>query len=145
MGATTIWERWDSMLPDGSINPGEMTSFNHYALGGVGDWIYRVVGGIAPAAPGYRELRLAPIPGRSVDRASASLRTPFGLASCAWSVDGLDVTLEVGVPPNTSATVVRPGIDDAPLRVLAGTHRWEYSVSESTAAEWADPPESWQR
>src|SRR5262249_14600583 len=54
MGATTIWERWDSMLPDGSINPGEMTSFNHYAFGAVADWLHRVVGGLAPAAPGYR-------------------------------------------------------------------------------------------
>src|SRR5262249_39916577 len=63
MGATTIWERWDSMLPDGSINPGEMTSFNHYALGSVADWMHRTIGGIAPAAPGYRELRFAPVPG----------------------------------------------------------------------------------
>ena len=45
MGATTIWERWDSMLPDGTINPGEMTSFNHYALGAVADWLHRTVGG----------------------------------------------------------------------------------------------------
>ena len=50
MGATTIWERWDSMLPDGRVNPGEMTSFNHYALGAVGDWLHRVVGGLAPAS-----------------------------------------------------------------------------------------------
>lgn len=42
MGATTMWERWDSMLPDGRVNPGEMTSFNHYALGAVGDWMHRV-------------------------------------------------------------------------------------------------------
>ena len=53
MGATTIWERWDSMLPDGTINPGEMTSFNHYALGAVADWMHRTIGGIAPVAPGY--------------------------------------------------------------------------------------------
>ena len=53
MGATTIWERWDSMLPDGTINPGQMTSFNHYALGAVADWMHRVIGGIAPLEPGY--------------------------------------------------------------------------------------------
>jgi alpha-L-rhamnosidase len=52
MGATTIWERWDSMLPDGSINPGQMTSFNHYALGAVADWMHRVVGGLAPRRAG---------------------------------------------------------------------------------------------
>ncbi len=63
MGATTIWERWDSMLPDGSINPGDMTSFNHYALGAVSDWIYQVVGGIRPAEPGYRRVHIQPVPG----------------------------------------------------------------------------------
>ena len=64
MGATTVWERWDSMLPDGSINPGEMTSFNHYALGAVADWLHRRVAGLAPAAPGYREIEVRPLPGR---------------------------------------------------------------------------------
>ena len=54
MGATTIWERWDSLRPDGSVNPGGMTSFNHYALGAVADWLHRRVAGLAPAAPGYR-------------------------------------------------------------------------------------------
>ena len=62
MGATTVWERWDSMLPDGSINPGEMTSFNHYALGAVADWLHRRVAGLAPAAPGYREIAVRPLP-----------------------------------------------------------------------------------
>ena len=56
MGATTIWERWDSMLPDGTINPGEMTSFNHYAFGAVADWLHRVVAGLAPDAPGYERI-----------------------------------------------------------------------------------------
>jgi alpha-L-rhamnosidase len=140
MGATTIWERWDSMLPDGSINAGEMTSFNHYALGGVADWLHRVVGGIAPDAPGYRRLRFAPVPGRGVVRAASSLRTPYGRAACAWAVEGTDVTLEVEVPPNTSATVVRPGLDDEPLTVLAGSHRWDYAVRDSVAAKWVDAP-----
>jgi alpha-L-rhamnosidase len=140
MGATTIWERWDSILPDGSINPGEMTSFNHYALGSVADWLHRTIGGIAPAAPGYRALRFAPIPGRGVTGASSSLRTPYGRATCAWTLVGNDVTLEIAVPPNTSATVVRPGTQDEPLRVLAGHHHWDYSVPQSVADEWADLP-----
>ena len=63
MGATTIWERWDSLLPDGTVNPGEMTSFNHYALGAVADWLHRTVAGLAPAAPGYRRSDHAPPPG----------------------------------------------------------------------------------
>ena len=87
MGATTIWERWDSMLPDGTINPGEMTSFNHYALGAVADWMHRVVGGLAPAEPGYRAVRIAPQPGGGLTWAKTSLshrarwRSGVGLAA----------------------------------------------------------------
>ncbi len=141
MGATTVWERWDSMLPDGSINPGEMTSFNHYALGSVADWMQRTIGGIAPAEPGYRRLRIAPEPGRGVTSAQATLRTPYGSAACAWSLDGRDLTLAIDVPPNTSAAVSRPGLPDEkdrPIEVAAGHHEWRYSVSEAVAAGWAD-------
>ena len=94
-----------------------------------------------PDAPGYKRLRFAPVPGRGVVRGSSTLRTPYGRASCAWSVDGTDVTLEVEVPPNTSATVVRPGQDEEPLTVLAGKHRWTYAVADAIAADWADPPD----
>ncbi|KAF5683541.1 alpha-L-rhamnosidase [Fusarium denticulatum] len=68
MGATTVWERWNSMLPDGSVNPGRMTSFNHYALGAVADWLHGTVGGIAPMAssPGWKVFRVKPIPGGNV-------------------------------------------------------------------------------
>ena len=72
MGATTVWERWDSMLPDGTINPGEMTSFNHYALGAVADWMHRVIGGIAPLEPGYARVLVAPLPGGGLTWARAS-------------------------------------------------------------------------
>lgn len=65
MGATTIWERWDSMLPDGSINPGHMTSFNHYALGAVADFLHRRVAGLEATAPGYQTIRVAPLPGEA--------------------------------------------------------------------------------
>ena len=74
MGATTIWERWDSMLPDGTINPGEMTSFNHYALGAVADWMHRTIGGIAPAEPGYAKVLVAPRPGGGLTWAEPAWR-----------------------------------------------------------------------
>ncbi len=138
MGATTVWERWDSMLPDGSINPGEMTSFNHYALGGVADWMHQTIGGVRPQEPGYRKLRFSPVPGRGVTSAACSLRTPYGRAACRWSLEKQRMTMEVEVPPNTSAMVVRPGCQDQELTVLAGTHEWTYSVSEALAAEWLD-------
>jgi alpha-L-rhamnosidase len=142
MGATTIWERWDSMLPDGSINPGEMTSFNHYALGSVADWMHQNIGGISPAEPGYRKLRFCPIPGRGVVSASCSLSTPYGLAECQWTFESQRMTVSIRVPPNTSAVVTRPGREGRDLTVTSGTHRWSYHVSEVVAANWADLPPS---
>ncbi|WP_434081140.1 family 78 glycoside hydrolase catalytic domain [Sanguibacter sp. Z1732] len=122
MGATTIWERWDSMLPDGTINPGQMTSFNHYAFGAVADWLYRCLAGLAPAAPGYRRIRIAPTPVAGIDDASARVETPYGMAEAGWVVrDGM-LTVRATVPPNTSATVALPG--EAEREVGSGTHEW---------------------
>src|SRR5437867_7187752 len=126
MGATTIWERWDSMLPDGTINPGEMTSFNHYALGAVADWMHRTVAGLAPLTSGYRRLRIQPLPGGSLTHARARHRTPYGLAECAWQIHGEQIEVAVVVPPNTTAEVVLPGSNSAPVTVGAGTHHWSY-------------------
>ena len=64
------------MLPDGSINPGGMTSFNHYALGAVAVWLERTVGGLAPAEPGYRVIEVAPVPGGGLSSAESVHRTP---------------------------------------------------------------------
>ena len=122
MGATTIWERWDSMLPDGSVNPGEMTSFNHYALGAVVDWLHRTVGGLAPLEPGYRRIRVAPRPGGGLTHAETSLATPHGAAVVAWTAtDGRVATLDVTVPEGTSAVVVLDGHE--PTDLEPGTHR----------------------
>jgi alpha-L-rhamnosidase len=135
MGATTIWERWDSMLPDGSINPGEMTSFNHYALGAVADWMHRTIGGIAPAAPGYRVTEVAPRPGGGLTRASARHQTPYGPVETAWSIRDGSFELSVAVPPNAAALVRLPGAgaDDAPIRVGAGRHRWTVAYVDPDA------------
>src|SRR5699024_6360263 len=83
----TIWERWDSMLPDGTVNPGDMTSFNHYALGAVADWMHRVIAGIDPLEPGYRRVRFAPRPGGGLTRASARHESPYGTLACSWTVE----------------------------------------------------------
>jgi alpha-L-rhamnosidase len=138
MGATTMWERWDAMLPDGSINPGEMTSFNHYSFGSVADWMQRTIGGISPEAPGYRTIRFSPVPGRGVTSANCSLRTPYGHAACRWQLEDYELTLEVDVPPNTTAIVHRPGLDEPDLTVGSGSHRWAYDVSDEQVNEWAD-------
>ena len=126
MGATTIWERWDSLRPDGSVNPGAMTSFNHYALGSVADWMYRTVGGLAPGEPGYRRLVIQPQPAGHLTHAQVRHRTPYGTAACEWSIEDERIEVEVVVPPNTTATVVLPGSDSGPLEVGSGAHCWRY-------------------
>ena len=122
MGATTIWERWDSMFEDGSINPGEMTSFNHYALGAVADWMHRAVAGLAPAEPGYKKLKIAPAPLPGLDWASTRHDTPYGAAAVEWRRADGRISITAQVPPNTSAAVRLP--DGRRLTVAAGHHEW---------------------
>lgn len=109
MGATTIWERWDSMLPDGTINPGEMTSFNHYALGAVADWMHRCIGGIAPLEPGYSKVLISPQPGGDIRWARSSLKTGHGTVSVSWSRTGDGpIELDVVLPDGVTALVRLP-------------------------------------
>jgi alpha-L-rhamnosidase len=128
MGATTIWERWDAMLPDGTINPGEMTSFNHYALGAVADWMHRTVAGLAPAAPGYRRILVRPRPGGGLTHARAGHDTPYGRAEVSWTVTGERLTLHVQVPPNTTAAVHLPETPDQPIEAGPGGHVFHCST-----------------
>ncbi|MGQ0605005.1 MAG: family 78 glycoside hydrolase catalytic domain [Anaerolineales bacterium] len=153
MGATTIWERWDSLLPDGSVNPGEMTSFNHYALGAVADWLHRRVGGLAPAEPGYRHIAMRPRPGGAITHAAARHFTPYGLAECEWAIHDGSINIKVVVPPNATASVSLPGTEAEPVEVGSGTHRWSYVYQdldarqpiflENTIGEMIDDPRAW--
>ena len=116
MGATTIWERWDSMLPDGTINPGQMTSFNHYALGAVADWMHRTIGGIAPLEPGYSRVLIAPQPGGDILWARASLETRHGKIAVSWSQDGdRPMRVDLAVPEGVTALVRLPGSQEQEL------------------------------
>jgi alpha-L-rhamnosidase len=123
MGATTVWERWDSLLPDGSVNVDWMTSFNHYAFGAIADWLHRTVAGLAPAEPGYRTLRIRPVPGGGITFARARHLTPYGEASSAWRIEDGIFHLDVTAPPGTRAAVSLPGASDE-LEVGSGTHSW---------------------
>jgi alpha-L-rhamnosidase len=105
MGATTIWERWDSMLSDGSINPGEMTSFNHYALGAVADWMHRTIGGLAPLEPGYRRVRIAPRPGGGLTWAKTNLDSRHGRIHVSWRLDGDELTVTGELPEGVTGTL----------------------------------------
>jgi alpha-L-rhamnosidase len=123
MDATTIWERWDSLLPDGSINRTEMTSFNHYALGAIADFLHRVVAGLAPAEPGYRTLLVRPRPGGGITHAGATLRTPYGDAAVRWTRPDDRLVVDVVVPIGARARIELPG--EAPVDVGPGSHHFD--------------------
>jgi len=109
-GATTIWERWDGIKPDGGFQDPGMNSFNHYAFGAIGDWLYRVVAGIEvdPEAPGYRRVIIRPQPGGGLTRVRATLKSPYGRLSAAWALDEEGFRLRLSIPPNARATVYMP-------------------------------------
>ncbi|KAJ5358469.1 uncharacterized protein N7496_010882 [Penicillium cataractarum] len=122
MGATTIWERWDSMKADGSINGGEMTSFNHYALGSIVNWLHTTVAGITQIEPGWSKIKVQPIPGGTITSAKATYESPFGKIECAWEVaNNSTFVLDLVVPPNSKALVVLPG-DNEDQWVGSGRH-----------------------
>jgi alpha-L-rhamnosidase len=107
-GATTIWERWDGWRHDKGFQDPNMNSFNHYAYGAVGDWLYRVVGGIDALEPGYKHILLRPCPGGKLTHASASLDTLYGRVESRWCIQERRFDWEVAVPPNTRATAYLP-------------------------------------
>jgi alpha-L-rhamnosidase len=153
MGATTIWERWDSLRPDGSVNPNQMTSFNHYALGAVADWLHRTVAGLAPSAPGYSRIDIQPHPGGCLTYAHARHITPYGLAESRWAIEGEQIEIVAVVPPNTTARVIFPGKDDQSIEIGSGTYRWSYPYQlkrfpqprslNNTIGDFIDDPEAW--
>lgn len=110
MGATTIWERWGGIHPDSTFEPASMNSFNHYAYGAIGDWMYRVVAGLDTYddGPGYKHIRIQPHIGGGLTNASASLQTYYGKASSGWKIENGKLFLEVEIPANTRADVYIP-------------------------------------
>lgn len=117
MGATTIWERWDGQKPDSTFQTPGMNSFNHYAYGAIGDWMYRVMAGLDTYEDGvgYRHSRIKPHIGGGFTHASATLDTYYGSLVSSWKVDGDKLTMDVKIPPNTTSTVYIPASDAAKI------------------------------
>lgn len=117
MGATTIWERWDGQKPDSTFQAPGMNSFNHYAYGAIGDWMYRVMAGIDTYEDGvgYKHSMIKPHIGGGFTSVAASLETYYGKLSCAWQVKGSDLTMDIEIPANTTATVFVPADDEADI------------------------------
>ena len=107
-GATTMWERWDSYTHENGFHKDGMNSFNHYAYGAIGQWMYERVAGIKPIKAGYKEILIAPIPGGPLTSAEASYHSPYGLISSAWKIENGVFKLKATVPPNTSAKIIIP-------------------------------------
>jgi alpha-L-rhamnosidase len=113
MGATTIWEKWLSLLPDRSIN---VSSFNNYAYGAIGDWLYREVAGICPGSPGYQRIIIHPHPGGQLTEADASYDSDYGMIRTAWKLTTGQLEMEVTIPPNTRAEIWIPARDPGAVR-----------------------------
>ncbi|USN98317.1 MAG: family 78 glycoside hydrolase catalytic domain [Phycisphaeraceae bacterium] len=113
-GATTIWERWNGWTPEDGMNDPGMNSFNHYALGSCGQWLFAGVGGIRPDEPGFSRFIIEPRIGGGLTIADVSFRSVHGLIASSWSLRGDRLELFVEIPANTTATIdipARPGAD----------------------------------
>lgn len=111
LGATTMWERWNGWTPDKGFADSKMNSFNHYAFGAVGEWMYSRIAGIRPDAPGFSRIRIAPVPGGGLTSARMTYQSIRGPVTSAWRIENGLFTLDVEIPANTTATVCVPTSD----------------------------------
>jgi alpha-L-rhamnosidase len=112
-GATTIWERWDGQKPDGSFQSVGMNSFNHYAYGAIGEWLYSHVAGISidEENPGYKKFKLGPHPGGELNNVSAEFMSMYGTIKSEWKTEGDKFNYAIEIPANTSAVITLPNAD----------------------------------
>lgn len=141
MNGTTTWERWDSMLANGSVNSGSMTSFNHYAVGSVGSWIHENIGGLTPSEPGWKKFNVEVRPGGGLSEATTKFTSPYGLVSTHWTVGASKgqngcskkeqaFHLTVQVPPNSQATIHLPSSGPGKKHVVgSGVHKYSSCVA----------------
>ncbi len=147
MGATTVWERWNSMRADRSFGPVSMNSFNHYAFGSVAQWLYQYVAGIRPLeeGAGFRRFRLEPMPNSLLTHAEATLLSPQGRIASRWALNGPWLELDFEVPFGAAAEIVLPDAEGAEVQengsplaqgafpLLRGSGRWSYRYRPSGA------------
>ena len=108
MGATTIWERWDGQKPDSTFQDPGMNSFNHYAYGAIGDWMYRVSAGIETLKPGYGHLLIQPHPTNKMDYSKASFESSYGMVASGWERKEGKIIVRIKIPANAKATIMLP-------------------------------------
>lgn len=121
-GATTIWERWDGYVKGRGFQDAGMNSFNHWAFGAVGEWMWRHIAGLNPddARPGWEHFTIAPLPGGGVTWARGEYNSIRGRILSDWKIEGDTLTLRIEVPPNTTATVRLPTTDAGAVKESGG-------------------------
>lgn len=129
MGATTIWERWDGQKPDSTFQDAGMNSFNHYAYGAIGDWMYRVSAGIEALKPGYKQILIQPNPDERLRYSKASFESPYGTIESGWEINDGKITVRTKIPANTTAIINLP-VDD-PKKVTEGGKQLSENINLS--------------
>lgn len=133
LGATTVWERWNSMEEDGSVSSTGMNSFNHYAYGSIAEWMWKTIGGISPIedAPGFRKAYLRPIPNTEIGFGKAVYHSPAGCYQVSWDIpDETHVHISVTVPFDCSATLELPFTKEGKkiIELEAGSYEYTYET-----------------
>lgn len=126
-GATTIWERWNSILENGDFDESGMNSLNHYAYGSIGSWLYEKVAGIRSMEPGYKKICIQPMLTKGMTEVSAEYESAYGTIKSAWSCKDGKICVDISVPVNTTAVLRLPEKEDE-LTVGSGNYHYEYET-----------------
>ena len=124
-GATTIWERWNSILENGDFDQSGMNSLNHYAYGSIGSWLYEKAAGIQSEGPGYKKIRIQPMLTKGITEVTAEYESVYGTIRSAWSCRNGIIRVDVRIPANTTAVICLPE-RDGELTVGSGSYHYEY-------------------
>lgn len=129
-GATTIWERWNSVLPNGDFDESGMNSLNHYAYGSIGSWFYEKVAGITPLEPGYKKIQIKPALTRGMEEACAVYDSIYGIIKSSYACKNGKIVVNITIPANTTANVLLPEKEEW-LELGSGKYTYEYETNTS--------------
>lgn len=130
MGATTIWERWDSIMPDGSFNPANMNSLNHYAYGSIGSWLYTRLAGLEIIEPGYKRFAVKPRFIQGIEWVKLAFESVYGLIRAEWQCKDKKIIVDVEIPANTTAVLTLPE-QEGEIELGSGIYHYEYETATS--------------
>lgn len=148
-GATTIWERWNSILPNGDFDESGMNSLNHYAYGSIGEWMYKKLAGINQLEAGYKKILIKPQFIKGITSVDATYQSVYGEIKSAWSCENHRIKVQVEIPANTTAVIYLPEKEE-PIEVGSGSYFFDYETEtnlerdrfsmDSTLQEIMDEP-----